>query len=435
MKKQSNKNINNTLILIITAILFLQYAVTYLYTNTKRFSLTALIRNVTFGIGIYFYFITNKIIYILLPIVLEIFIEIAKYKGYQFDKYITTEYQYSDYWRDIVNEEPLFSNFSEGVYDGVFGIDTKDHNKNNTKKILEWSIDVYNNAYTSKQPIVKGLDEKIHNNMTELKKNSDTDKFKTICEICKVNKNMRVLEIGFGEGDFMNYLLDTYGIKTIGVSISEEQVNLVKSRGFEAHKMNMWEINPETLGTFDLILQCGNCEYIRCASESEDKYTQYFKIIKKLLNPTGNYFITCIHGRDGYMNDFTFYDYVRAYFLLFGNDGAYPEGQHALTKHAENAKLKVSHQEERTNEYFISSILFMSSFQFNSDKNFILTTSGLINALIKTIAAPYYIHTYLCYSPTPDYYWLPWNWEFVPREVNGKFESPVSLEYILFENE
>jgi cyclopropane fatty-acyl-phospholipid synthase-like methyltransferase len=413
----------------------LQYIITFAYTNTKRFSLTALIRNVTFSLGIYFFFKTKKNIYIVAPFVLEIFMEIAKYKGYQFDKYIATEYQYSDYWRDIVKEAPLFSNFSEGIYDGVFGIDTKDHNKNNTKNILEWSLGVYNNAYTSKQPIVKGLDGKIHNNMTELKKNSENDKFKTICEICKVNKNMRILEIGFGEGDFMNYLLQQYGIKAIGVSIAGEHVNLLKGRGFEAYKMDMWDVNPETLGTFDLILQCGNFEYVRCAGESEDKYTQYFKTIKNLLNPTGNYFITCIHGRDGYLKDFTFYDYVRAYFLLFGNDGAYPEGQHALTKHAEKAKLKVTYQEEKTNEYFISSVLFMSSFQFNSGKNFIFTATGFIDALIKTIAGPYYVHTYLCYSPTTDYYWVPWNWEFVPREVNGKFESPVSLEYILFENE
>lgn len=39
---------------------------------------------------------------------------------------------------------------------------------------------------------------------------------------------MRVLEIGFGEGDFMLYLREHYNINPIGVSISCEQVNLVK---------------------------------------------------------------------------------------------------------------------------------------------------------------------------------------------------------------
>jgi cyclopropane fatty-acyl-phospholipid synthase-like methyltransferase len=433
MRKSSNKNVNEFL-LVISLTVIIQYIITFCYTNAKHFSGTAMVRNVTFSLGIYFYLKTKNVIYIFIPFIIELLIQFAKYKGYQIEKYIATEYKYSDYWRDIVASNKLFSNFSEGIYDNVFGFDTKDHSVASTKKILDWSVDVYNNAFQTKQSGVKGLDGKNNTNSEKLKTDSDIAKFKTISEICKVDKNMRVLEIGFGEGDFMKYLLDNYGIKPVGVSISGEQVNVVRAMGFEAHKMNMWDINPELLGSFDLILQCGNCEYIRCNNESEDKYTEYFNIVKKLLKPGGKYFITCIHGRKDFTYNFSLYDNIRCYFLWMGNDGSYPSDKFALTKHAENAKLNVVHQEERTNEYWIASVLFFSSFQFNSNQNFIFTASGLANALVKTIAAPYFIHTYLCYSPTSDYYWLPWLWEFVPREVNGKFESPVSLEYILFES-
>jgi hypothetical protein len=58
-------------------------------------------------------------------------------------------------------------------------------------------------------------------------------------------------------------------------------------------------------------------------------------------------------------------------------------------------------------------------------------------ALFKTIAAPYYVHTYICYAPTDDFTWLPWLWEFVPQvkrippNPRPQYISHVTLEYIL----
>uniref|UniRef100_A0A6C0EXS8 Methyltransferase domain-containing protein n=1 Tax=viral metagenome TaxID=1070528 RepID=A0A6C0EXS8_9ZZZZ len=299
--------------------------------------------------------------------------------------------------------------------------------------MLEFTKNIYNTSYKNKTQEIIDLNGKKFDDMNKLKKVGDINKFKKICEICNVNKNMKILEIGFGEGDFMVYINETYGIKPIGVSISEEQVKLAKSRGFEAYHMNMWDITDK-IGKFDLILQCGNVEYTRCASESENKYTDYFKIIQGVLNHNGNYFITCTHLNENALKNYTFYDWVRGYFLLFGNDGAYPRGRFALTKHAKNAKLKNVYQIETTNEYFITSIFFLSTYGFVNNKNNHFNMMGLFDAIIKTIAAPYYIHTYLCMTPTSDYYWCPWLWQFVPKQRGDWFGQFATLEYILFQN-
>jgi cyclopropane-fatty-acyl-phospholipid synthase len=148
----------------------------------------------------------------------------------------------------------------------------------------------------------------------------ETNKFKRICEICKVHKDMKILEIGFGECDFMNYIKENYGAKVIGVSISEEQVKVAKSKGYDAYHLDMWKITDK-IGKFDLILQCGSLEYLRCCSESQDKYEKYFKIIQKILNKNGKYFTACLHFHPELLSRFTLYDYVMAYFLSFGNDG------------------------------------------------------------------------------------------------------------------
>jgi len=431
MKK---KNLLNPYIFLFFIILLVQIIITYLYTNSKKFSFAALIRNVSFVIFIYLFIKTKQFIYLFLPFLLEIITETLKYYGYQLDKYIATEYLYSDYFRNIVEKNKIYSNFSEGLYDNIFGINTLDHSPENLKKILNWTKEVYDNCYKNKTQVVTGLNGKRFENMIEIKKYGEIEKFKRICEICKIHKDMKVLEIGFGECDFMNYLKKTYGIKTVGVSISNEQVKLAKSKGFEAYHLDMWDITNK-IGKYDLILQCGNLEYLRCCHESNNKYVEYFNIIQKVLNKNGKFFITCLHHPKNFMDHFTFYDYFRAYFLLFGNDGSYPNGKDVLTECANKSKLKNIYQEERTNDYLIHEIFFMSSYGFVNNNSNRLNATGVIDAIIKTIADPYYIHSYLCYSPTKDYYWLPWLWEFIPHQRGNWFGQYVTLEYILFQND
>jgi hypothetical protein len=57
---------------------------------------------------------------------------------------------------------------------------------------------------------------------------------------------------------------------------------------------------------------------------------------------------------------------------------------------------------------------------------------GLLEAITKTIAGPYYIHTYLCYSPVKSFYWIPFQWEFIPQKKDNKWITPTTLQYILF---
>jgi len=393
----------------------------------------ALIRNTTFVIFIYLFVKTKKILYLLLPFLIEIIVQLSKYYGYHLEKYMATEYLYSDYFKNVVDKNHIYSNFSEGIYDELFGIDTKDHSPENLKIVLNWTKDVYETAYKTKSPIIKGLNGKTFENMYDIKKYGEIEKFKKICEICKVNKNMKVLEIGFGHCDFMDYLKNTYGINAVGVSISKEQVMLAESKGYKAYHLDMWDITDE-IGKFDLILQCGNLEYLRCTHETNDKYDKYFNIIQKVLNKNGKFFITCLHFPTEYMKKYTLYDWLRVYILLYGNDGGYPSGKNTLSQSAIKSKLKNIHQEERTNDYFIHDIFFMSTYGFTKKENNHLNTIGVLDAIVKTIADPYYIHSYLAYSPTKDYYWLPWLWQFVPRQRGNWFGQYVSLEYILFQN-
>ena len=415
-------------------IVLVQIVVTYGYTHTKRWSYRALIRNLSFGIGLYSFWTTGNVVYLILPFVLEIVVEYAKYNGYQMDKYIATEYLYSDYFKDIIAENDMFSNLTEGLYDDMFGLDTRDHSEENVHKLEEWSKQFYHECHEKKSPVFVDASGRKHADIRAVKLAGDIRKFATISKQCEIKPGMRILEVGFGSADFMVYIRDHYGISPVGVSISKKQVEFAQSVGFDAHCMNMWDMTPEVLGTFDLIIQCGNMEYTRCSNESMDKYGDYFGIVSRLLKPNGKHFVTCIHAKNGMYDLFDTHDWYNAYFLLMGNDGAYPKGKDALIPYAEKNNLRVVFREERTNDYWITSILFMSAFQYSKEKNYNFTPLGLLNAIVKTIAGPYYLHSYIQLSPYPDNYYLnPWCWQFNPKIREGKYGSYASLEYILFQ--
>jgi len=428
------KHINSTLFIIIIIIILLQVIVTYLFTNTKKFSIRALIRNLSIGICIYLYTLTKKLYILSIPLLLEILIEVAKWNGFHIEKYIATEYLYSDYFHDLsIETDNIYTNYSEGNCDKIFGLDTKDHSSENIKKVLDWSKQVYNDAFEKKQEYFVDVNGNKH--YEDIKNKTDDAKFKLICDICKVKPGMKVLEIGFGDGDFMIYLKKHYNIDAVGVSISEKQVELVKSKGFNAYHMDYWNMTSDVIGKYDLVLQCGNIEYAICSGENENRYTELCKIINSLLNENGNYFITCIHSNDEF-GEFSFYDRILLYFLWSGNDGYYPNGKDGFLKYAEKAGLFPLYQENRTNDYFIMGMLYMSYFRCRKNVcDHIVSLSGILHALFKTIAAPYYIHSYICYQPSKYYNLNPWNYQFIPQYKNGKWVSPETLEYILFEKQ
>ncbi|MBM3930871.1 MAG: methyltransferase domain-containing protein [Sphingomonadales bacterium] len=430
-----NNKVYITCFIIVFIIILVQLCVTYLFTNTKKFSVRALIRNVSIGLCIYFYTVYKKLYVLLIPILLEIILEVAKWNGFHIEKYIATEYLYSDLLHELsIDNDSIFTGYSEGNCDSIFGFNTKDHSSENIKNISDWCEQVYKDAYDKKLAYLVDANGKKHTE--NIKETIDNAKFKLICDICKIKPGMKILEIGFGDGDFMRYIKKQYNINVVGVSISEKQVELVKSQGFNAYHIDFWNITPEVIGTYDLVLQCGNNEYVLCSGENPNKYTDFFKIVSSVTNENGKYFVTFIHTNSEF-GKVSLYDYLRLYFLWSGNDGYYPDGKNGFTKYAKNTGLVPIHQEERTNDYYITSTLFMSYYHCRKDNKCENTISipGLMKAIFKTIAAPYYLHSYLCYIPFSEYTWNPWLYQFIPQYKNGKWVSPETLEYILFKKQ
>jgi cyclopropane fatty-acyl-phospholipid synthase-like methyltransferase len=431
-----------TFVSIIFITLIVQLIVTYMFTHTKRFSIRALVRNLSIVFAIYFSIILKNYFFLLVPLLLEIIIECFKYKGYDMDPYVATEYLYSDYGFERSTKNPLISNFSEANFDGMLGLNTNDHSSENNKKIYDWCKKSYFASLNKPNATLYDMNNNIVPEPKKLKKIVDDRKFELISKKCNIRPGMRILEVGFGNGEFMDYIYKHYNIRTVGVTISNEQVNTIKDRGFEAYHMNSWDMTPEKLGTFDIIIQCGNLEYnLRSGQNPEKIYTKYSTIIKNILNTNGTYFITCCHANEKYFrlkdwNPHTFDFLLHSYFLWAGNDGWYPMTKYGFSKYANKVGLKTIYQEERTNDYYINMTFFFSYFQSYDGSNVTsFSIPSLLDACFKTIAGPYYIHSYLSYLSTNNYIWAPFLWEFVPVNVKGNWIPPVTLQYIMFEKE
>ena len=438
----------------ILSTVLLQFIITKIATRTQKFSSRALIRNLSIAGSVHLWnvmggSIWGTIICIFIPIVLELIIEVLSARGYHIDKYIATEYVYSDFFEEVIEKSKMMSNFSEGNYDGMVGFDTKDHGQKNIEQINQWARSTYDKCFNDSTPTFTDGNGMVCSTQ-KIKYESENAKFALISQICGLNKettkSIKILEIGFGKIDFMKYLRDNFDVNVTGVSISGEQVKYAVANGFKAYHMNCWDMTPETMGQYDLVLQCGNIEYLRLAGYDETMaYTKYGNIIKSLLRPGGKYFITGLHSNPDFYhtkkisnilsNNFDSNDLINLYLLWKGNDGAYPFGRTAFSQHIESVGFKQTHCEERTNDYYIYSMLWMSSLA-NAYTDMCKRGYGFKNifkALVKTIAAPYYIHTYLTYIPHKIMKKQPWTWQFIPQYKNGTWASPSILLYILFE--
>jgi len=425
--KTGNYNIvkpYNSIIIGIFIVLIVQLIVTYGFTYTQIFSVRALIRNLSILIPILY-----GVQYIWIPILLEIIIESVKYKGYYLDKYIATTYLYNDNLRVLSKQYPLLSNYSEGIHDGLLGFDMTDLSQENLKRIRDWGQKTYYEALNNPSPYFTDNEGKKQD--ISIKYKAENQKFDYICKKCEIKPGMKILEIGFGDCDFLKYIRKTYGISPVGVNIASEQVKYAKELGFEAHCLDGWKITDE-IGTFDLVLQCGNLEYFRLFGESGEKYKDYCNIIKKVLNPGGKFFITCCHQNEFFK--FSLPERLKGYILWAGNDGGYPIGKNGFTKFAKKAGFKVMYQEDRTLDYYIAMLLHFSFLRCSSGKcHDVVDTPSFFKTLLQTIAGPYLMHSYGCYQPSKYLPMVPFAWEFEPQPQKDKLDFPVTLEYILLQ--
>jgi len=113
----------------------------------------------------------------------------------------------------------------------------------------------------------------------------------------KLEKGMKVLDLGCGYGSLANYLAETFDVEVIGVTISQDQVDYAKKH-FQSNKVNIMLMDyrdlllkrkknnknpddgqPESyVGYFDRVVSVGILEHL-----GHKNYRNFFKLVNKLM--------------------------------------------------------------------------------------------------------------------------------------------------------
>ncbi len=115
------------------------------------------------------------------------------------------------------------------------------------------------------------------------------NKLKLICRKLHLKRGMKVLDIGCGWGAFGKYAAEKYNVKTVGITVSENQVELgkklCKRLPVEFRLMDYRDLNEK----FDRIVSVGMIEHV-----GYKNYRKYFEVANRCLKDDGLFLLHTI---------------------------------------------------------------------------------------------------------------------------------------------
>ena len=264
------------------------------------------------------------------------------------------------------------------------------------------------------------------------KKNTDIsmeeaqfNKFKWMCDAGKIKEGTRVLDIGSGRCDFLNYAKQKREALVTGCTISPDQIDICKKRNIDVFITDITNdpIPEKYKGKFDVIVLNGSAEHFRqrCnkgAGSVNLFWKDFFKKLELLFDPSSKnkrIVITMIHQR----REFDFIEKVHYWFLDKGFGGTYLFGKYGLVDNAEN--YNVEFMKDATEDYYLYSEKWGAIARKNMPA---ITYNHLKNIIPQLVNNPYYIHTFYAVS-------VSWIRQFMPTE---KKSPPMLQQWIILKS-
>ncbi len=213
--------------------------------------------------------------------------------------------------------------------------------------------------------------------LTKDNSRAQVDKWEFVYNSLGLKPGERVIDIGCGYGDWLNFLKGK-GHDVVGVNITPEQAEYGKSQ-YGLHVIcSNWkdllvnkEYQEELYGKFDAVTYMDTIEHYVAATQKHspaaDKvYQDVFKLADKLMKPdtqNGNVFLSCLHFHSGKsMRKQGFKLWLSILLLIRYHSGSYPTGEDGLTKHAADY-FDETGRWDRTEDYRLTGVLDRDHFQ------------------------------------------------------------------------
>lgn len=221
------------------------------------------------------------------------------------------------------------------------------------------------------------------------------DKFEHAWKLLGLKEGMRVLDCGCGMGDWMYWLKNTKGCYVVGVNMTHAHVLVVRQRGMECVHSDWQSLHAnkaefaKLAGNFDAVTFWDTIEHYCKAQElpavmgnkreppdypetPEQEairaavYGDMFKMARGLIDPAspcGKVWTSCLHQTHCWRKE-SWYGLWQIYVILSYYDGVYPYLHDGLSKHAPLSGFKLVHEEDRTEDYRMTSLISRNHFGF-----------------------------------------------------------------------
>ncbi len=114
-------------------------------------------------------------------------------------------------------------------------------------------------------------------------------KLDLVCRKLALQPGQRVLDIGCGWGGFARFAAERYGVRVVGVTISERQLEMARERcaglPVELHLRDYRDLD----GEFDRIVSIGMFEHV-----GHKNHRAYFEVARRVLRPDGLFLLHTI---------------------------------------------------------------------------------------------------------------------------------------------
>jgi len=233
---------------------------------------------------------------------------------------------------------------------------------------------------------------------TKTAEKAQTDKFEHAWKHLGLEEGMRVLDCGCGMGDWLYWLKTVKNCDVVGINMTDAHVLVVRKRGMECIHSDWQALYADKarfgklVGKFDCVTFWDTIEHYCKASEitvlgglgrkagaplgdesgtaNEQKrintYGTLFKMAGEMLDPKspcGKMWASTLHQTHSWKEE-GLYGFCQIYAMISYYDGVYPYLQDGLAKYASYGKLKLSHEEDRTEDYRMTSLLERNHFGY-----------------------------------------------------------------------
>jgi cyclopropane-fatty-acyl-phospholipid synthase len=161
------------------------------------------------------------------------------------------------------------------------------HSRSRDAASISYHYDVSNDFYRLVLGPSMTYSCAVFENETDTLEQAQANKYELICEKLDLRPGMRLLDIGCGWGGMVLHAAEHHGVEAVGVTISQNQVDLGVKRVAEAGLTNRVDIRLQDYreiddGPFDAISSIGMFEHVGL-----ERLGTYFDQVKDLLVPGG----------------------------------------------------------------------------------------------------------------------------------------------------